>query len=216
MIPQPIIGARIIDNCGCVIGASNELAAGIIVATEAAQGAGCITGSTGSVSPGQTTGTGGFWLGTLGPAAATPGPGLAQLMDAASAGPAEAGFISSQPSIAEFMTAMPPNGQQQQQQQQQMSMLMQSEQGSEVTGPMGSPGHHGAYHHAIMEPMGPNGVVVGGAGGGQQGQQDPMNVPEYPWMKEKKTTRKSSQQGEILITITCMPSAGVYQDGRCG
>lgn len=23
-----------------------------------------------------------------------------------------------------------------------------------------------------------------------------VNVPEYPWMKEKKTTRKNSQQGE--------------------
>lgn len=24
-----------------------------------------------------------------------------------------------------------------------------------------------------------------------------VNVPEYPWMKEKKTTRKSSQQGKL-------------------
>lgn len=24
-----------------------------------------------------------------------------------------------------------------------------------------------------------------------------VNVPEYPWMKEKKTTRKNSQQGEL-------------------
>ncbi|CAG9823879.1 unnamed protein product [Phaedon cochleariae] len=75
----------------------------------------------------------------------------------------ETGFISSQPSMAEFMTALPhisgevPHGPQ------------MSPQTPPTTGfPMDIP-------HGIGSPG--------------------VNVPEYPWMKEKKTTRKNSQQG---------------------
>ncbi|XP_034949502.1 homeotic protein proboscipedia [Chelonus insularis] len=84
-------------------------------------------------------------------------------------GSAETGFINSQPSMAEFMTALP---------QIPSDRSIQEPSG---TGRTISPGsHHPNYHnmidlHNISEPS-------------------TVNVPEYPWMKEKKTTRKNSQQ----------------------
>lgn len=81
----------------------------------------------------------------------------------------ETGFINSQPSMAEFMTALPhvPGG------------------GGEVPITM-SPQH---------TPPGPAGYPMEVP----HGMDSPgVNVPEYPWMKEKKTTRKSSQQGKLL------------------
>lgn len=78
----------------------------------------------------------------------------------------ETGFINSQPSMAEFMTALPhvPGG------------------GGEV--PTMSPQHTPPGPGYPMEV--PHGMESPG-----------VNVPEYPWMKEKKTTRKSSQQGKL-------------------
>uniref|UniRef100_A0AAR5PIN9 Homeobox domain-containing protein n=1 Tax=Dendroctonus ponderosae TaxID=77166 RepID=A0AAR5PIN9_DENPD len=75
----------------------------------------------------------------------------------------ETGFINSQPSMAEFMTALP-----------HLS--------GEITphrAPL-SPQHTppGGYSMDVPHGLGSPGV----------------NVPEYPWMKEKKTTRKNSQQ----------------------
>ena len=106
-----------------------------------------------------TDGGGGYWLASV-------------AMDPN----AETGFISSQPSMAEFMTALP----------HQMSATAEGplqHPSPNASGPL-SPNvaaHHGAYH-GMMEPHG-----VNDASG--------VNVTEYPWMKEKKTTRKSSQQG---------------------
>ncbi|XP_076266570.1 homeobox proposcipedia isoform X2 [Rhynchophorus ferrugineus] len=75
----------------------------------------------------------------------------------------ETGFINSQPSMAEFMTALP-----------HLSAEMPPH------GPPMSPQHTppGGYPMDVPHGMGSPGV----------------NVPEYPWMKEKKTTRKNSQQ----------------------
>lgn len=129
-------------------------------------------------------GGGGFWL-----ASVATGPG----MEAAAAA-TETGFISSQPSMAEFMTALP-----------QMSndpgtLGQHSPSGS---GPMSpnSAAHHAAAYHGMMD-----------------GMQDAtgVNVPEYPWMKEKKTTRKSSQQGKLKILFSGAPeaTARVIDGGR--
>lgn len=79
----------------------------------------------------------------------------------------ETGFINSQPSMAEFMTALP----------------------------------HMAAGDGVLAPppqLSPQQTPPGygmdhGHGLGSPG----VNVPEYPWMKEKKTTRKNSQQGKI-------------------
>lgn len=82
----------------------------------------------------------------------------------------ETGFINSQPSMAEFMTALP-----------HLSGEMQH-------GPPMSPQHTppgAGYPMDVPHPLGSPGV----------------NVPEYPWMKEKKTTRKNSQQGRNPIMI---------------
>ncbi|XP_050297338.1 homeotic protein proboscipedia isoform X2 [Anthonomus grandis grandis] len=78
-------------------------------------------------------------------------------------GCAETGFINSQPSMAEYMTALP-----------HLSAEMPPHSTS-ISPQHTSPGGYG------MEV--PHGLGSPG-----------VNVPEYPWMKEKKTTRKNSQQ----------------------
>ncbi|XP_050500709.1 homeobox protein Hox-A2-like [Diabrotica virgifera virgifera] len=96
-------------------------------------------------------GSGNFWLSAV-PAAAQPLEGCN-----------ETGFINSQPSMAEFMTALP-----------HLS-------GELPHGPPMSPQQTppaGGYPMDVPHGMGSPGV----------------NVPEYPWMKEKKTTRKNNQQ----------------------
>lgn len=124
-------------------------------------------------------GGGGFWLATVAAGAGTPA-GLPPhgthhpVMDP-TCGSAETGFINSQPSMAEFMTALP---------QLAGDSSMQHSPG---TGGSISPGAHHPAYHTMMDPHGvadPSGV----------------NVPEYPWMKEKKTTRKSNQQGKSPST----------------
>lgn len=123
-------------------------------------------------------GGGGFWLATVAAGASTPA-GLPPhgthhpAMDP-TCGSAETGFINSQPSMAEFMTALP------------QLAGDSSLQHSPGTGGSISPGAHHPAYHTMMDPHGvadPSGV----------------NVPEYPWMKEKKTTRKSNQQGKSFI-----------------
>ncbi|XP_031846347.2 uncharacterized protein LOC116432954 [Nomia melanderi] len=117
-------------------------------------------------------GGGGFWLATVaagaGAPAGLPPHGTHHPAMDPTCGTAETGFINSQPSMAEFMTALPQlagDG---------------SLQHSPGTGGSISPGSHHPGYHTIMDP---HGVT------------DPsVNVPEYPWMKEKKTTRKSNQQ----------------------
>nr|XP_033325032.1 uncharacterized protein LOC117219751 [Megalopta genalis] len=119
-------------------------------------------------------GGGGFWLATVaagaGAPAGLPPHGTHHPAMDPTCGSAETGFINSQPSMAEFMTALPQlagDG---------------SLQHSPGTGGSISPGSHHPGYHAMMDP---HGVA------------DPsVNVPEYPWMKEKKTTRKSNQQGK--------------------
>ncbi|XP_059053539.1 homeotic protein proboscipedia [Achroia grisella] len=99
----------------------------------------------GQEHPRMEHGGNGFWLAAV-TAAGAPHPMLETCT--------ETGFINSQPSMAEFMTALPQLG----------------------TGEL-SPQHTPpGYAPDLPSP-----------GGG-------LNVPEYPWMKEKKTTRKSSQQ----------------------
>ncbi|CAH0558979.1 unnamed protein product [Brassicogethes aeneus] len=103
-------------------------------------------------------GGGGFWLSAVSAASGGPQhPGLPL------EGCNETGFINSQPSMAEFMTALP-----------HLS-------GEMPHGPPMSPQHTppgAGFPMDVPHGMGSPGV----------------NVPEYPWMKEKKTTRKNSQQ----------------------
>ncbi|CAK9815472.1 Homeotic protein proboscipedia [Anthophora quadrimaculata] len=117
-------------------------------------------------------GGGGFWLATVaagaGAPAGLPPHGTHHPAMDPTCGTAETGFINSQPSMAEFMTALP-----------QLTGDA-SLQHSPGTGGSISPGSHHPGYHTMMDP---------------HGVQDPsVNVPEYPWMKEKKTTRKSNQQ----------------------
>ncbi|XP_017753585.1 PREDICTED: homeotic protein proboscipedia [Eufriesea mexicana] len=117
-------------------------------------------------------GGGGFWLATVaagaGAPAGLPPHGTHHPAMDPTCGSAETGFINSQPSMAEFMTALP-----------QLAGDA-SLQHSPGTGGSISPGSHHPGYHSMMDP---HGVA------------DPsVNVPEYPWMKEKKTTRKSNQQ----------------------
>lgn len=105
-------------------------------------------------------GNAGFWLAAVTAAAGCPPHGV-HPMD-------ETGFINSQPSMAEFMTALP-----------HLTGELQHPQPPESPSP-------GSY-------LG----MVDSHGQPPPGQQPPppgVNVPEYPWMKEKKTTRKSNQQ----------------------
>lgn len=134
-------------------------------------------------------GGGGFWLATVAAGASTPA-GLPPhgthhpAMDP-TCGSAETGFINSQPSMAEFMTALP------------QLAGDSSLQHSPGTGGSISPGAHHPAYHTMMDPHGvadPSGV----------------NVPEYPWMKEKKTTRKSNQQGESLMIFVDLCESSQY------
>lgn len=108
----------------------------------------------------------GFWL-----ASVAAGPGAAAAILSPHGNHMEPEFMNQgTPSLAEFMTALP-----------QMGGDANLQHSPGTGGPMSPGGHHPGYH-GIMDPHGvsdPSGV----------------NVPEYPWMKEKKTTRKSSQQG---------------------
>lgn len=114
-------------------------------------------------TPAGAAATGGFWLAAVNAASG----GAVHPLDGCN----ETGFINSQPSMAEFMTALP--------------HLSNDMQGPPV-GPL-SPQQTppGAY------PMDPHGQPPHGLGS------PGVNVPEYPWMKEKKTTRKNSQQGNV-------------------
>lgn len=88
----------------------------------------------------------------------------------------ESGFINSQPSMAEFMTALPHIGE---------TFVNGGE--TFVNGGGGSsqpPSTQSAEGNADKS-YGGGGTTAGVA------------VPEYPWMKEKKTTRKQ-QQGEMF------------------
>lgn len=76
--------------------------------------------------------------------------------------------------MAEFMTALPP--------------LPQTLRGALSPGRSPPPpGMYQQHPHGLQQPGSPGGLPV----------------PEYPWMKEKKTSRKSSQQGmSIFIKFT--------------
>lgn len=117
-----------------------------------------------SMSAGSGIGGGGFWLAAVQASATGPPHGVHPMetglhMDHLPT--AETGFINSQPSMAEFMTALP---------------------------------HIGGDMQSSMSPP-PGGYPMGEPMPGQQSQSG-VNVPEYPWMKEKKTSRKSNQQGK--------------------
>lgn len=73
--------------------------------------------------------------------------------------------------MAEFMTALP---------QLTNDSSLQESSGSRRTL---SPGTHHSNYHEILD---------------SHNVPDPstINVPEYPWMKEKKTTKKNNQQGK--------------------
>ncbi|RZF47970.1 hypothetical protein LSTR_LSTR008774 [Laodelphax striatellus] len=109
-------------------------------------------------SPPVLESSGGFWMAAVTAASGGGPPGLDGPPGPLGPMTGETGFISSQPSMAEFILPhhlqdMPP-------------------------GPPLSP-HSGQGYPPGLVDQPPPGV----------------NVQEYPWMKEKKTTRKSSQQG---------------------
>lgn len=117
------------------------------------------------------SGTGGFWLAAVSAASGAPHGSLPL------EGCNETGFINSQPSMAEFMTALP-----------HLS-------GDMSHGPSMSPQHtppSGGYPMEVPHSLGSPSV----------------NVPEYPWMKEKKTTRKNSQQGKEIYLM--LSRRGIY------
>jgi hypothetical protein len=97
--------------------------------------------------------------------------------------PCETGFINSQPSMAEFMTALPPH------------ISGDTMRGSDrVSSPGDSPVSSGVGGFAGLGVDQSQDRVLLGTPGQTQGAPG-VNVPEYPWMKEKKTTRKSNAQG---------------------
>ncbi|KAL1430579.1 hypothetical protein MTO96_000271 [Rhipicephalus appendiculatus] len=84
----------------------------------------------------------------------------------------ETGFINSQPSMAEFMTALPH---------------------------VNESFHNGGGPGGVPPPA----MCQSPLGGSPGGAKMPLGVPEYPWMKEKKTTRKQ-HQGEHCDRTTCV------------
>lgn len=111
-----------------------------------------------------------------------------------SIGSVETGFISSQPTMAECMTALTPMVN-----DNSINQLspgtMASVNNNNNNEPI-SPGSTG-YHTTLMDPHAT--VVLQHQ---QQTQIDNglnVNVAEYAWMKEKKTTRKNSQLGKLTV-----------------
>lgn len=103
---------------------------------------------------------GGFWMAAVSAATGGTGP----IESAAGCQVPESGFISSQPSIAEFILPHHMDG-------------IQSE---DI-----SPGNQNA-----------SGIYSANM---QDSQQSGINVQEYPWMKEKKTSRKNNHQGKCFV-----------------
>ncbi|XKL61046.1 hypothetical protein PGB90_008103 [Kerria lacca] len=105
---------------------------------------------------------GGFWMAAV--SAAT--GGSSSVESTAGCPASESGFISSQPSMAEFI--LPHH----------MTESIQSE---DI-----SPGNQNAriYNSSI-----------------QDSQQSGINVQEYPWMKEKKTSRKNNHQDQFISNV---------------
>lgn len=104
---------------------------------------------------------GGFWMAAV--SAATGGTGS---MEPATGCPAsESGFISSQPSMAEFI--LPHH-------------INDNLQNDDIS--QGAQNAGGMYNSAMSD-----------------SQQSGINVQEYPWMKEKKTSRKNNHQGELFM-----------------
>ncbi|GFY50547.1 uncharacterized protein TNIN_343351 [Trichonephila inaurata madagascariensis] len=97
----------------------------------------------------------------------------------------ESGFINSQPSMAEFMTALP-------------HINETFHRGSSITG--GSA--------ALCPPPQQQSAAGAAAAAPESGSDAPKHpngysgvaVPEYPWMKEKKTTRKQQQGKAQYLT----------------
>jgi len=87
----------------------------------------------------------------------------------------ETGFISSQPSMAEFMTHL-----------------------AAADRPDTPP--------FLADPQADGRVAAAAAAGLMQQAAAAASVPEYPWMKEKKTTRKNSAQGSCPFNFC----AGFY------
>lgn len=147
-----------------------------------------------------TDGGGGFWLASVaagaGVGAVLPPHGAHPAVMDVGVASAETGFISSQPSMAEFMTALPQGIPGPEAGQLQHSPGASGGGGVGAGGPL-SPGTHHPGYHAMMDPHG-----VQDASG--------VNVPEYPWMKEKKTTRKSSQQGNVWAWCARRDSVVTY------
>lgn len=117
-----------------------------------------------NISAGSGITGGGFWLAAVQASATGPPHGTHPMetglhMDHIPT--AETGFINSQPSMAEFMTALP-----------------------HISGDIQRSMSPPPGNYPMSEPI-----------SGQQSQSG-VNVPEYPWMKEKKTSRKSNQQGK--------------------
>ncbi|GFR28485.1 uncharacterized protein TNCT_633491 [Trichonephila clavata] len=90
----------------------------------------------------------------------------------------ESGFINSQPSMAEFMTALP-------------HINETFHRGSSITGGSAAlcppPQQQSAAGAAAAAPE------SGSDAGKHPNGYSAVAVPEYPWMKEKKTTRKQQQ-----------------------
>ncbi|KAH6930350.1 hypothetical protein HPB50_013000 [Hyalomma asiaticum] len=89
----------------------------------------------------------------------------------------ETGFINSQPSMAEFMTALPH---------------------------VNESFHNGGGPGGVPPPPAMCQSPMGGSPGGAK---MPLGVPEYPWMKEKKTTRKQHQGEHPRNRTTCAADA---------
>lgn len=111
---------------------------------------------------------GGFWMAAVSAATGGSGP-----MESAGGCPvSESGFISSQPSMAEFI----------------LPHHMDGIQGEDISS--GSQNAGGIYNAGM-----------------QDSQQSGINVQEYPWMKEKKTSRKNNHQGKsekVHFIIGCL------------
>lgn len=157
-----------------VVGSNDVMDPDDYVATVKTRAPTPVMGSDGGPAGG---GGGGFWLAAVtaaGGGGAGTGSGGVLPLDA------ETGFINSQPSMAEFMTALP----------------------HLAGGGAGTGDLHVPPTSAAMSPGGyPPGMGVDHGPPQPPHGQPGVNVPEYPWMKEKKTTRKSNQQGKTFENL---------------
>lgn len=125
----------------------------------------------------------------------------------------EIGFINSQPSLAECLTSFPPVGDTFQSSSIKNSTLSHSTlipPPFEQTIPSLNPGGHPRHSRPKHSPNGSS--SSSNSSNGSPLPAGALQPPEYPWMKEKKASKKSSLPPASTTGPACLSHKGQFKD----